>query len=99
MKNVAVTDLKEQFSNLEDRRSENKSHLLIDIMIIAICAAICGADTWVDVELFGRAKEKWLEKFLKLPHGIPSHDTFGRVFAALDGARPVRSGAPGRAGG
>lgn len=84
MKNSVVTDLQEHFSELEDLRSENKSHLLIDIIVVAICAAICGADTWVDVELFGRAKEKWLEKFLELPHGIPSHDTFGRVFALLD---------------
>jgi len=47
---------------------------------IAICAVICGADNWVDVEMFGQAKQAWLETFLALPHGIPSHDTFGRVF-------------------
>ncbi len=56
----------------------------MDIIVIAICAAICGADNWVEVELFGRAKEKWLRTFLKLPHGIPSHDTFWRVFRLLD---------------
>jgi predicted transposase YbfD/YdcC len=61
-------------------------HYLIEIIIITICAVISGADDWVGVEEFGRAKEKWLrEKLkLKLPHGIPSHDTFGRVFALLN---------------
>jgi hypothetical protein len=53
--------------------------------------AICGAETWVDIADFGRAKETWLRTFLELPHGIPSHDTFGRIFAswtlgALSGA-------------
>ena len=59
-------------------------HLLIDIITIAICAIICGADTWVGIETFGNAKLKWLKKFLKLPNGIPSHDTFSRVLAMLD---------------
>jgi predicted transposase YbfD/YdcC len=53
-------------------------------MIISILAIICGADGWTDVELFGQSKEGWLRKFLELPNGIPSHDTFGRVFARLD---------------
>jgi predicted transposase YbfD/YdcC len=78
---AAITD---HFSGLEDPRRDNRRHLLLDIIVIAICAAICDADTWADVELFGEAKEKWLRGFLKLPHGIPSHDTFGRVFALLD---------------
>jgi predicted transposase YbfD/YdcC len=72
------------FSDLEDPRESNRRHLLIDIIVIAICAAICGADNWVDVELFGRAKLAWLRQFLALPHGIPTHDTFRRVFARLD---------------
>jgi predicted transposase YbfD/YdcC len=57
---------------------------LLDIITIARCAVICGADSWVEVETFGRAKHEWLRTFLALPGGIPSHDTFGRVFAALD---------------
>jgi len=57
---------------------------LLDILVIAICAVICGADSWEDIELFGRAKEEWLRGFLELPHGILSHDTFRRVFAVLD---------------
>lgn len=75
----------EHFAEMEDPRSDRgKQHLLLDIIVIAICAAICGADNWVEVALFGRAKESWLRTFLRLPHGIPSHDTFGRVFRLLD---------------
>jgi predicted transposase YbfD/YdcC len=61
-----------------------KRHVLSDMLTIAICAVICGADGWSAVEEFGRAKHKWFATFLQLPHGVPSHDTFGRVFAALD---------------
>jgi predicted transposase YbfD/YdcC len=73
------------FADLPDPRVERtRRHQLIDIIAIALCAVICGADSWVDVELFGRSKEAWLRRFLLLPNGIPSHDTFGRVFARLD---------------
>ena len=73
------------FQELDDPRiSPATRHQLLDIVAIALCAVICGADTWVEVEAFGRAKEAWLRTFLALPHGMPSHDTFGRVFAALD---------------
>ena len=58
--------------------------MLIEIIIIAICAVICGADSWVEVEEFGKSKEKWLRTFLILPNGIPSDDTFGRVFGLID---------------
>jgi predicted transposase YbfD/YdcC len=81
--NPAAT-IAEHFSELEDPRRYNRRHLLHDIVVIAICAAICGADDWVAVEEFGRAKRSWFEKFLELPHGIPSHDTFGDVFGLLD---------------
>jgi predicted transposase YbfD/YdcC len=77
--------LREYFAALPDPRLDRtKRHQLLDIITIAICAVLCGADSWVDVELFGQAKLTWLRTFLALPHGIPSHDTFGRVFAALD---------------
>lgn len=80
--------LREHFASLPDPRIERtKRHRLLDIVTIAVCAVICGADTWVDVESFGRAKQSWLRTFLALPHGIPSHDTFGRVFARLDPRR------------
>jgi predicted transposase YbfD/YdcC len=72
------------FASLEDpRRERTRKHNLLDIIAITICAVICGADSWVAVEHYGRAKHDWLARFLKLPNGIPSHDTFGRVFAAL----------------
>lgn len=75
------------FAELPDPRVERaKRHALLDMLAIAVCAVICGADTWVDVAEFGRSKERWLRTFLALPNGIPSHDTFGRVFAALDPA-------------
>jgi len=79
-----ASTIAEHFSELGDPRRYNKRHLLHDIIVIAICAAICGADDWVAVEEFGHAKQSWFEKFLKLPHGIPSHDTFGDVFGLLD---------------
>jgi predicted transposase YbfD/YdcC len=73
------------FASLQDPRIERtKRHQLLDILVIAICAIICGADDWVEVELFGNAKLAWLKTFLDLPNGIPSHDTFGRVFARLN---------------
>jgi len=73
------------FDELEDPRLDrNKLHSLNDILAIAILATICGAEGWSDVAMFGRSKRAWLETFLDLPNGIPSHDTFGRVFAILD---------------
>ena len=73
------------FAGLQDPRLGNaKQHELLDILVIAICASICGADGWVEIELWGKANVSWLRTFLSLPNGIPSHDTFGRVFARLD---------------
>jgi predicted transposase YbfD/YdcC len=72
------------FAEVSDPRVERtKLHLLLDILVIAICAVICGADSWVEMEAYGTAKEPWLRRFLRLPHGIPSHDTFARVLARL----------------
>lgn len=76
------------FATVDDPRIERtKDHALLDIIIIAMCAVICGADGWVDVAEFGKAKQPWLATFLALPNGIPSHDTFGRVFARIDPAQ------------
>ena len=73
------------FSKVSDPRIERtKRHKLLDIICIAICAVICGADNWVEVENFGQQKLVWLRTFLELPNGIPSHDTFGRVFALMN---------------
>jgi predicted transposase YbfD/YdcC len=72
------------FEDLADPRIDrNKLHKLADIVTIALCAVICGADTWDDIAEFGRSKETWFRKFLELPNGIPSHDTFNRVFCLL----------------
>jgi predicted transposase YbfD/YdcC len=77
--------IEEHFGKISDPRIGNATrHKLLDILVIAILAVICGADGWSDVELFGKSKKKWLQTFLELPHGIPSHDTFGRVFAQID---------------
>lgn len=73
------------FTSLPDPRVERtKRHALLDIIAIAVCAVIAGADSFVEIEEFGRARRGWFASFLELPHGIPSHDTFGRVFARLD---------------
>ena len=71
------------FGDLPDARAHNVIHKLHDIMVIAICAVVCGANGWVEVEQFGNSKQSWFRTFLGLPNGIPSHDTFGRVFARL----------------
>jgi predicted transposase YbfD/YdcC len=79
------SDLRTCFANLEDPRNGHAQvHELLDIIVIAICAIICGADHWTEVEAFGKAKQAWLSTFLALPAGIPSHDTFGRLFRYLD---------------
>lgn len=81
----APTGLLRAFADLEDPRVDRtKKHHLSDILVIAICAVICGADGWVQIEVFGNSKKKWLKTFLELPNGIPSHDTFGRLFAKLN---------------
>ncbi len=77
--------IKKHFARLKDARiNRRKRHLLIDIVVIAICAVICGADSWPQVALFGQKRLDWLKTFLSLPNGAPSHDTFERVFARLN---------------
>jgi predicted transposase YbfD/YdcC len=73
------------FAQVPDPRLDRtKDHQLLDILVIAICAILCGANDWVGVATFGQARRAWFRTFLALPNGIPSHDTFGRVFARLD---------------
>lgn len=75
----------EHFKGLPDPRiNRTKVHELMDILVIAICTLLCGGEGFNDMEDFGHAKGDWLKTFLTLRHGIPSHDTFNRVFAALD---------------
>ncbi len=79
------TSLLEHFQGLEDPRTPNLvEHKLLDILVLTICAVICGADSWVEIAAYGKEKEPWLKGFLELANGIPSHDTIARVFAAID---------------
>lgn len=82
---LRVTAIGVHFAKLTDPRVERtKLHSLLDMVFIALCATICGAEGWADVERFGKSKRDWFARFLALENGIPSHDTFGRVFARLD---------------
>jgi len=73
------------YGGLDDPRIEkNRKHPLLNVIAIAILGVICGAENWVDIERYGKAKQEWLGQFLDLSHGVPSHDTFGRVFRWLD---------------
>ena len=82
---TSVAAIFDGFNTLNDPRMDrNKLHLLHEMVVVALCAAICGAEGWADVERFGNTKLKWFRRFLKLENGIASHDTFGRVFARLD---------------
>jgi predicted transposase YbfD/YdcC len=80
-----VGALRKHFRPLKDPRVVGRSrHLLFDILVLAICGVIGNCDDWPDIVLFAQKREAWFRRFLKLPHGVPSHDTFERVFAALD---------------
>lgn len=85
MEEKGVAAFASYFEELEDpREARGQRHRLLDMMMIAICAVICGADGWIGVAAFGEAKGEWFKTILELPHGIPSHDTFRRVFMLLD---------------
>ena len=85
---MSVRTLVEEFSALEDPRCGGKvEHRLIDILVIAVCAVIAGAESWEDIALYGRSKIGWFGTFLALPNGIPAHDTFRRVFMLIDTGR------------
>ena len=75
-----VTGLRTCFTDLTDPRVSGRcDHLLVDILAISILGVLCGADDWPDIETFGTKRREWLQTFLQLPNGIPSHDTFRRV--------------------
>ena len=85
MSDKVTATIENHFGDIEDpRRSYLNDHPLLNILTIALCAIVAGAEGWTDVANFGRQKETWLGQFLDLRNGIPSHDTFGRVFARLD---------------
>jgi predicted transposase YbfD/YdcC len=84
----AMSSIIDHFSHLPDPRTKEhkKEHKLIDIIFITVAAVICGAEDWNDIEEYGEIKEDWLKTVLELPNGIPSHDTFNRVFSLIDPA-------------
>jgi len=85
MTTTNISIISEHFAHIKDPRiNRTREHPLINIIVIAICGVLCGADSWVEIEQFGEAKQAWLGGFLDLTNGIPSHDTFGRVFARID---------------
>ncbi len=85
MQTHPTRSLVEHFKSVSDpRMNRTKDHDLIDILIISVCTLLCGGETFNDMEDFGYAKEEWFRTFLALRNGIPTHDTFNRVFAALD---------------
>jgi len=85
MKLHSTASIVDHFASVPDPRMDRrKRHKLSDIFFITLCAVICGADDWASIEQFGNAKEKWFTDVLDLQHGIPSHDTFGRVFSLID---------------
>lgn len=84
MHGQATGDILRFFQGLPDPRAHNVIHKLHDILVLAICAVICGADGWAEVEMFAQSKLSWFATFLELPGGVPSHDTFGRIFSRLN---------------
>jgi predicted transposase YbfD/YdcC len=84
MERVPAVPIREHFASLTDPRCTNARHHLLDILVIAICAVLCGAEGWEDIEEYGHAQAEWFKQVLDMPHGIPSHDTFRRVLARLD---------------
>jgi hypothetical protein len=82
---LGCLSIQRHFANLRDpRRRHGQRHRLLDIIAIALCAVIAGSDTWQEVETFAQRRRDWLARFLDLENGVPSHDTFGRVFDRLD---------------
>ena len=84
MEAQATEEILRFFRDVPDPRAGNAWHPLSDVMTIAILAVFCGARGWADVEFWAHNHNAWLATFLKLPHGIPTHDTFDRVFASID---------------
>ena len=83
--NIAPKSLVAHFGQMPDPRIDRrKAHDLVDILVIAVCTLLCAGESFNDMEDFGKAKQEWFKTFLGLRNGIPSHDTFNRVFAALD---------------
>jgi hypothetical protein len=85
MATTSVGSIKKHFRKLWDSRVRGRTqHLLADIIVIAICGVIADCDSWREIALFAQKRQTWFKRFLKLPNGVPSHDTFERVFNQLD---------------
>jgi predicted transposase YbfD/YdcC len=84
MEEIEPLSVEDAFGDLKDPRSRSPEHLLSELLVVAIAAILSGADSWVGIATWGEAKIEWLRQYLKLANGVPSHDTFGRVFAMLD---------------
>lgn len=84
MNEIEPLSVEDAFGDLQDPRSRSPEHALIEILVVAIAAILSGADSWVGIATWGEAKIEWLRQYLKLANGVPSHDTFGRVFSMLD---------------
>ena len=78
--------IEDNFSGIKDPRNNNwlKKHVLLDVIVMSLCAVICGADDWSSIARFSESKEAWFKKFLSLSGGVPSHDTFRRIFCLID---------------
>ena len=84
MEEIEPLSLEDAFGDLKDPRSRSPEHGLSELLVVAIAAILSGADSWVGIATWGQAKIEWLRQYLRLANGVPSHDTFGRVFAMLD---------------
>src|SRR5437762_13592370 len=84
MKCVPAVPMRAHFASLTDPRCAHARHQLLDIFVMAICAGLCGAEGWEDIEAYGHAQAEWFNEVLALPHGIPSHDTLRRVLVRLN---------------
>jgi predicted transposase YbfD/YdcC len=92
MNENSLASIEDCFGDLTDKRVQGRcTYPLLEIITIAICAVVAGANSWVEVETFGKSKENWLKQFLKLEHGVPSHDTYGDVFRMIDADEFQRS--------
>lgn len=95
MQESGLVKLMKSFADMPDPRVVGRTdHLLLDILVLTVCAVLCGVDDWEGVEIWGQVKLGWLRQFIALKNGIPSHDTIGRVFAAMDSANS-RAALPG----
>lgn len=92
MSDQSLASIEACFGDIYDPRVQKRcDYPLLEVITIAICATLAGAEGWTDMELFGKSKKPWLKQFLKLENGIPSHDTFGDVFGLIDGDEFQRS--------